>query len=213
MKNILVIIPAYNEESTIGKICKKLKDKGFDILVLDDLSNDNTANVAELNGAKVIINQTNIGYQSNLYKGLNIGIQKGYSKAITMDADGQHRIQDVQLIGKQLENYDLVLGTRDRFNRESEKYIGLISQRLYNIKDPLSGLKGYNLKSLKGFNFYGDDTIATSAAIYLIEKGHKFIEVPIKITDRKNGYSSLGEDVIETNYTFILKFLKNLSYS
>ena len=53
----------------IGKICKKLKDKGFDILVLDDLLMIILVNGGKLNGY-VVINQTNIGYQSNFTKDL-----------------------------------------------------------------------------------------------------------------------------------------------
>ena len=208
-----MIIPAYNEESSIGSICSKLADKGFDTMVLDDCSIDRTAEIALSNGAEVIINTANIGYQSNLYKGLELGIKKGYSRAITMDADGQHRIKDVIAVEKLLKlNYELVLGVRDIFNRESEKFISLISKRLYNISDPLCGLKGYNLHSLKEFNFSEDDTIATSVAIYLISIDCNFIEVPVKIASRVNGDSVIGPNDIRTNYEFIKKFLKNLEY-
>lgn len=211
MEKTLVIIPAFNEESSIGSLCKSLKEKDFDILVLDDSSIDKTAKIARSNGAEVISNTTNIGYHSNLYKGLYLGLEKGYSKAITMDADGQHRIKDLEAIADRLNaGYDLVMGVRNKFNRESEEYIALLSQKLFNITDPLCGLKGYKLKSLKNFEFPEDDTIATSVAIYLVEKGFTHIEIPIQILGRNNGHSVLGEDDVYTNYCFLKKFMKNL---
>ena len=67
---VAIIIPAYNEGHTIGKVVNKLKKFG-NVLVIDDASTDQTFKIAKNNGAKVIKNKHNLGYDSSINVGFN----------------------------------------------------------------------------------------------------------------------------------------------
>ena len=89
IKDLIVVIPAYNEEKTIGKLVLEIK-KICDVLVVDDCSKDGTREASFKNGAIVHSNKKNKGYSYSI----NFGIKKAqllkYKYAITLDADGQH---------------------------------------------------------------------------------------------------------------------------
>lgn len=117
--SITVVIPAYNEEKTIGGIVEELKQHGYDVLVIDDGSVDNTTKVAKEAGAKVIRHSTNRGYIEALRTGFK---EASGDIIITMDADGQHQVKDIpKLVKPILEGEaDLVMGARNKLS-PSEK--------------------------------------------------------------------------------------------
>ena len=88
MKELLIIIPALNEEKTIKKIIQKAKIFG-DVLVVNDGSKDNTKDIAIKNGVSVISHNINLGYDKAINSGLEFFIKKKYKYVITIDADGQ----------------------------------------------------------------------------------------------------------------------------
>lgn len=110
-KRISVIIPAYNEESSIGPLIEEVKNVGdwLEILVVDDGSGDKTAEAACAAGARVIRHPYN--------KGNGAAIKSGVRAAqgellLLMDADGQHDPADIAKLTAALEEYDLVVGAR-----------------------------------------------------------------------------------------------------
>ena len=87
----LIVVPAFNEASSVGKVIEALKNVGFnEILVVDDASQDATANVAEAYGANVLTLMERLGAWGATQTGLRYAIRKGYAAVITMDADNQH---------------------------------------------------------------------------------------------------------------------------
>ena len=98
-KQVLILIPAYNEENNIRKVLRSYYQSPFveysDILVIDDGSKDNTAKAAREEGAKVISQIYNMGYGAALQTGYKYALEKGYEFIIQLDADGQHDILNI----------------------------------------------------------------------------------------------------------------------
>jgi glycosyltransferase involved in cell wall biosynthesis len=92
-----VIIPAYNEAKSIADTIKRVHTQNMDVLVIDDGSLDNSALIAEENGAIVLRNMRNKGKGASLIKGFNYCLSKGYDAVITMDGDGQHLPEEIPL--------------------------------------------------------------------------------------------------------------------
>lgn len=90
-----VIIPTYNEAREIGNLVKKIREQNLDVLVVDDGSWDNTSQLANNNGAKVLRNEINQGKGASLIKGFNYALPLDYDAIITMDGDGQHLPEDL----------------------------------------------------------------------------------------------------------------------
>lgn len=122
--NIFIVIPTYNEVKTIGSIVRKLRDRGFRVVVVDDGSKDNTIVEANRYDAELIVHSENEGKGRCIREGLEYSLEEGCDAVITMDGDGQH---DLREIDKFIEEYnksgsDIVLGNRMR-NPEKMPFI------------------------------------------------------------------------------------------
>lgn len=122
-KEVLLIIPAYNEEKNIEKVMKQLAQPEIadivDVLVMNDASSDNTNWLAKEYGCAVVTHVFNLGYGSGLQLGYKYAIRRGYSYVIQMDADGQHDVCNIPKIYQRLKEKDddgrtpdIVLGSR-----------------------------------------------------------------------------------------------------
>ena len=115
MKNPCILIPSYNEERTIGRIVRKLRERNFQVLVVDDGSVDATACIAESEGASVIKNARNMGKGAALRAGFADILKDGkFESVIIMDGDDQHEVADIAHILKRAHETgaDIVLGNR-----------------------------------------------------------------------------------------------------
>lgn len=90
-----VLIPAYNEGSRIGPVIEEVKRFCSNVIVVDDGSADNTADVARDAGADVLIQPENMGKGAALNRGFQYAREKGFEYVITMDGDGQHAADDI----------------------------------------------------------------------------------------------------------------------
>lgn len=93
--NTCVIIPTYNEAMTIGELLRRIGKQGLKVVVIDDGSTDDTARIAQENGAAVISSPRNEGKGAALIKGFNYALRNDFSAVITMDGDGQHLPEDI----------------------------------------------------------------------------------------------------------------------
>jgi len=114
MRELLVIIPAFNEAVIIPTVVEQLCSSGYDVVVVDDGSNDDTGLCALEAGAILIRHPVNLGQGAALQTGIEFGLRSGYSLLVTFDADGQHDPSDISLMKlKMLETgADVVLGSR-----------------------------------------------------------------------------------------------------
>lgn len=111
----LVIIPAYNEEASIGSTLAELARKKlpeFDFLVVDDGSTDHTATIARDAGSLVAELPINLGVGGAMRFGFKYAISKGYKAVIQVDADGQHDPSYIPELLAELAEFDLVIGAR-----------------------------------------------------------------------------------------------------
>ena len=109
-----VIIPAYNESKTIAGLIKQVILLGFKVIVIDDGSNDSTADIAQTSGATVLRSIKNSGKGAALVKGYNFAVAQGFDAVISMDGDGQHEPKDLAVFVKRAEssNCGIVIGNR-----------------------------------------------------------------------------------------------------
>ena len=90
-----VIIPTYNESKVIGDLVKQIRRQNLEVVVVDDGSHDNTAQIAQNNGATVLKNISNRGKGASLIRGFHYILDKDFDAVITMDGDGQHLPEDI----------------------------------------------------------------------------------------------------------------------
>jgi len=88
----LAVIPAYNEQATLSDVIRTLRERApdFDVVVVDDGSTDDTALVAEVEGARVLRHPFNLGIGGAVQSGFKYALEHGYDYCVQVDGDGQH---------------------------------------------------------------------------------------------------------------------------
>lgn len=114
MNKICAIIPVYNEEKNLGFVIKKVKEHDLDIIVIDDGSTDNTAEIAKREDVYLIRHPVNEGKGKALRDGFRYALEKGYDLIITLDADGQHNPDEIPLFIKKISDSaaGIIVGNR-----------------------------------------------------------------------------------------------------
>ena len=145
-KKIAVVIPAFNESATIGRLIHEMKPFVHCVIVLDDGSFDDTAIQARNSGARVIRHVSNEGYDRALQKGLTEALNLGADILVTFDADGQHDPRYIRQLSQPivLGQADLVAGQRSTITCFGEKVFALYTSARFGVRDPLCGLKAYS---------------------------------------------------------------------
>ena len=194
--NIAIGIPAYNEEKNIAVIITKLKKITDKIIVCDDGSSDFTAKISEELGAIVIKHEKNLGYGAAIRSIFLKAKESECDVLVTFDADGQHKIEDINKVVKPIvdDESDIVIGSR--FLDESEKdvpnyrKVGIkIITRITNasikkqLTDSQSGFRAYSKKVLSELN-PSELGMGISTEILIKASSRKFriSEVPITIS-------------------------------
>jgi len=206
-KKIAVIIPAYNEEKSIGEVVNSIKELGscYDPIVINDNSTDRTAEVAHAAGAVVIDLPCNLGIGGAVQTGYKFARQKGYDACIQVDGDGQHPADQIPNLIKTLfeDEYDMVIGSR--FVTDSEyniSFMRLVGIRILsfflklttglNIKDTTSGFRAINKKVMDFFaHEYPQDYPEPESLVFIHKKNFKVREIPTKMSSRMYGKSSI----------------------
>ena len=191
---IVIGIPAYNEEKNIASLLIKLKKISQDIIVCNDGSNDLTGKIAKELGATVIEHERNLGYGSAIKSIFLKAREINADVLVTFDADGQHRIEDINAILEPIKNNiaDIVIGSRFlNNNQEIPKYreLGIKAiTKLTNvtggtkITDSQSGFRAYSKKILEEIEPKESGMgISTEILIKTQKAGFIITEVPITI--------------------------------
>ncbi|WP_373958837.1 glycosyltransferase family 2 protein [Vibrio gigantis] len=215
---IAIVIPAYNEEQTIGSVIQDLNENletvNYDVIIVNDYSKDNTSNIAGDLGVEVICLTSNHGYSKAIEIGMNHVLDKDiYDYILTMDADGQHSGMSVsQLLAYTKDNsLGLIIGERQEYARFSEKIYGLVYFRAFGIKDPLSGLKLYSTSEYKKIRLFETyDSIGTELMTRFVLKGVKFKTIPIVVRERLDE-PRFGRG-IKVNLRILSSLIKSLQY-
>jgi glycosyltransferase involved in cell wall biosynthesis len=207
--SVAIVIPAFNEESTIGSIVSAVTPYGIPI-VTDDASSDRTALFAKQAGAVVVSHDRNLGYDASLESGFGQANQLGVNYAITIDADGQHNPALISTFISALEKgSSVVVGVRPSPARWGEYVFSLYTRLRFGLRDPLSGMKGYDMliyRKLGHFDCYS--SIGTELALYALRSGKTFTEVPIPVRARTDA-PRFGNG-IRANYRILRSLLFGL---
>lgn len=189
---ICAIIPSYNESKTIGALVTKVRSLGLDVIVVDDGSSDETAEIAKAAGAHVLRNSQNKGKGASLKTSFRYVLTKDYDAVITMDGDGQHAPEDIHkfidlarggnidlIIGNRMADCKNMPGLRRATNSFMSFLISLICGQ--NFPDSQCGFRLIRRNVLEKINlFCSNYEIETEAIIAAHRQGFKIKFIPIQ---------------------------------
>lgn len=193
----MVAILAYNEEMAIGSVALRCKKYAGLVVVIDDGSNDHTAEVARLAGAEVISHKTNSGYGAAIRTCFNVARKLGSCTMVIIDGDGQHNPDDIPMLVAEMNKTgaDIVIGSKFINGNGKSQYIpayrkmgmkvldtAVSLSSGMNISDSQSGFRAYSRQAISEIDI--DDNGMGAGSEILIKaakKRLKISEVPIKI--------------------------------
>lgn len=199
---VALVLPALNEADSIASVVAAVAPYG-QVIVVDDGSTDTTGDLARAAGALVVRHEVNRGYDQALSSGIACAIKSGADFVVTMDADGQHQPHILADFLEKLEDgADIVIGIRDRHQRFSESVFSAVATYLWDISDPLCGMKGYRLERLRGLpSLCTYLSIGTELTIRTLRSGYRVDQVPVMTLDRQ-GASRFGRG-LRVNYLIL----------
>lgn len=218
---ILVIIPAYNEENNLSHIIpdlpKEIMGKQVTPLVIDDGSKDNTSKICFDLDVPCAVNLINRGGGAALRVGFDIALQAKPDVIVTMDGDGQHRIEDIAKLVEPIVNGEAEIIIGSRLLGEMEHYsvlrywgvvfFGRLISLLIGQKvtDPASGFRAFTPRVLETCVLTQDQYHTAELIIEAAKKRLTVQEVPITIKKRLSGESKKGKDL-----KYALHFLRTI---
>ncbi|MDO8581572.1 MAG: glycosyltransferase family 2 protein [bacterium] len=216
MKRVAVI-PAYNEERTIGTVLSELRPFVDAMIVIDDGSRDATAAIAEREGAIVYRHFLNRGLGAALGTGMEVALRQGADVLITFDADGQHRANDIPAIVAPLlrGTADVVIGVRTKNKhampvgrRIANTMANVITFFLFGIwtSDSQSGFRAFTSQAARALDLarYHFENMEVSSAILSQVARHKLRFFEVAIEPVYTSYSlSKGQGFREGIRTFV----------
>lgn len=221
MKKILVIIPTYNEAENIVKVIREVlmhnkENYSYNILVIDDNSPDDTAELVKLlneDKVEIIERAGKLGLGTAYVIGFKYAIQKGYDYVFEMDADFSHDPKYLPEFIKEIEKgFDLVVGSRYingisvvnwPIRRLLLSYFANVYTRIItglHVKDTTAGFTCYKVNSLAEINL---EKVKSNGYSFQIEmkfkfykKNFKISEIPILFIERRAGVSKMSKRVV-----------------
>lgn len=202
-QKITAVIPAYNEERRIADIIKKTSQKVDTVLVVDDGSSDRTSEVAVTSGARVVRHEKNQGYIAALRTGFK---EAKDDILVTIDADGEHRPEDIPALVKPIieGKADLVLGKRPKIPRPSERFINFLTRLRVDCEDTGTGLRALNRELARSMELKGLCTCGT----FVLEAAQLkavITEVPVEIIPADKKRKIVWDHFLQLIY--VLKFI------
>jgi len=205
----IAIVPALNEEHTIGRVIAELRafDPGLDVVVVDDGSGDGTARAARAAGAKVLRLPFNLGIGGAVQTGFRFAFEHDYDIAVRVDGDGQH---DPAQLGSVLDpvlrgEADIAVGSRfagsaeagyrsSRSRRVGILLLAWVVSRIVGrrVTDTTSGFQALNRQGIALFaRDYPHDYPEVEATVMVFRHRLRMVEVPVQMRERGGGRSSI----------------------
>jgi len=199
---LVVMIPAYNEENSIGKVIREIPReidgiKNIEIIVVNDGSTDNTEKIAIESGANhIITHRKNLGLARAFKTGLDYALKLGADIVVNIDADGQYNAKEIpKLVSPILEGKaDIVIGDRQidrldhmpRVKKVGNKIATWVTAKLagVDVRDGQSGFRAFSRKAAMRMNLLGDYTYVQETIIQAANKGLKIEWVPVEFRKR-----------------------------
>ena len=194
-KDVYLVVPAFNEEKTVSQIIEGIADKGYNVILVNDGSRDNTLKLAIESKRKypnqifVVSHVINRGLGAALKTGMVVALNKGAEYIVTFDADGQHEIEDIPKVCKPLQDgeADVVIGARPFEDMPiSKSFANYIMNALTlifygrKVKDSQSGLRAFTSHAADVINIVSRGYGVSSEFIKEIsDKKLRLVEVTI----------------------------------
>jgi len=204
---MLVILPAFNEEKNLPTTIPHIRQSvpQADILVVNDGSWDNTSEVAQAYGARVLNMPYNVGIGAGVQTAFQFAHRYGYDIVIRNDGDGQHDPDGILRLVEALntQNYDVVIGSRflsqGDYGTSPTRLMGINILRSllrlltgWPVTDPTSGFGVFNRRAIALFaNYYPHDYPEPESILLLYRCGFRMGEIPITMRPRPHGRSSI----------------------
>ena len=214
--NLAIIIPSYNSNSSLSKLIEIInRDYSKSIIVIDDGSDD--VFNCQYDNVDIIRNKENKGKGFSLQRGFKRAQERGYTHAVTLDADLQHNPDEIDKFINLSEDIDFVLGYRDRdhsmpiHRKLSNKITTALISRLTGkrILDSQCGFRRYNLSLINSFNYLEDGfQFESEVLIKCLPQGVSIKEIKIETIYDKNNKSYIRH--VSDTLKFIRLILRSL---
>jgi glycosyltransferase involved in cell wall biosynthesis len=218
----LIIIPAYNEERQIAAVIKGVRQYSeADIIVIDDGSEDRTAERAASTGARLLRHPFNLGAGAAVQTGYKYAVVHNYETLLQMDGDGQHHPAHIPDLFAMIEERRCDMAIGSRFLTDSEPSTGFLKSMAIcvfrriiklmtgtTITDPTSGYRCMNWAVFRYFTEDGfpDDYADANTIIDMHRRGFKIEELPVRMQPNPEG-RSMHRGIIKISYYFFNVFL------
>lgn len=214
--NCLVIIPAFDEEDNILDTVNRVKEQGFDYIVINDHSKDDTYKICRDNRLNVLDLPINLGIGGAVQTGYKYAKEHGYDYAVQIDGDGQHDPGDINRLLSAIreEKADMVIGSRFiekegfqsyAIRRMGIRYFSILIRLLTGktITDPTSGLRMVNRDIIERFAAeYPRDYPEPETVVSILKDRMKISEIPVIMHERQHGRSSIS---IKAGFYYMIK--------
>ncbi len=203
----LIIVPAFNESRSVGKLIRRLNRflPDFDVLVIDDGSTDDTVHQVPPQTAVVSL-PFNLGIGGAMQTGYRYAAYHRYDIAVQVDGDGQHRPSEVLSLVEALrtQDADLVVGSRflqpTTFHQSLPRMTGITVLSVWirwlsglRITDCTSGFRAVNRRVIRAYaHWYPEDYPEPEVTLLLHRSGFKVVEIPARMRRRMYGKSSIS---------------------
>ena len=202
----LVIIPAFNESGSILRAVQDIKEHapGFDYVVINDCSTDDTLQVCQKNGLNHVNLSVNLGIGGAVQTGYLYGCQNHYDVAVQFDGDGQHDAAYLEQMSEELvrTGSDMVIGSRfiekegfqsSGLRRVGIRYFSTLIRLVTGarVTDPTSGMRMVNRDVMKIYaENYPKDYPEPESVVAILRKKKKVTELPVIMREIEEGTSS-----------------------
>jgi glycosyltransferase involved in cell wall biosynthesis len=216
----VAIVPALNEEGSVARVIGEIRafDPGFEVVVVDDGSDDRTADVAAAHGARVLRLPFNLGIGGSVQTAFVYALENGFQLAVRLDGDGQHDAAHLEALLEPVlaGQADVAVGSRflgeAGYHQSAHRQIGnrilagaasLVARQ--HVTDPSSGFQALNANAIELFaNDYPHEFPEVEATVLVAKHRLKRVEVPAAMRERQAGTSSHG--ILKSTY-FLAKVL------
>jgi polyprenyl-phospho-N-acetylgalactosaminyl synthase len=213
-----VVIAAYNEAAVIEDVVRSVLVEGWNVVVVDDGSRDETVARAKAGGAKVVRHSINLGQGAALQTGIDYALRRKADYVVTFDADGQHDPAQLPALVGALEDHDIALGSRFLGSVEGAsarrmaflRAAVMFSNRLAGLKltDAHCGFRAFRATAASSLRITQDRMAHASELLKKVQtSGLRFTEVPITVryTDHSKAKGQSGFQSVRILFDYFFR--------
>lgn len=224
-QSVVAIIPAYNEAETLPEVISKTKQYVDKVIVIDDASDDRTAEVAQQYADGVVSHPNNMGVGGAVYTGYLVASREGHDIVIQIDGDGQHDPSYIPEMLDEMEQNDLDMMIGSRWLNDSHKEYSLVRRtgiwfftrevnflNDINITDVTSGFRAYRTDMLSDLGSPANSHWALEQTLEAAKKGYNIGEISVPMPPECDGSQFDLQTFIKYPPRMVLMTLKVLLY-